>query len=140
MIEHLKKILSREGGREYAPPPEEEQADFLLQYRNMDVGRLYLRKGKWHFEYTEDFRRQKHIPPIVNFPSLHKHYESDTLWPFFVIRIPGLKQPAVQAEIMKNKLDARNEAQLLRHFGKTSIANPFVLIPQDEVPTPATVS
>ncbi len=140
MIEHLKKILSGEGGREYVQPPKEEKADFLLRYDDMEVGRLSLREGMWHFEYTEDFQRQTNIRPIVNFPILDKHYESDTLWPFFVIRIPGLKQPAVQREIKKNKLDERNEAQLLRHFGKKSIANPFILIPQDEALPPATVS
>ena len=131
MIATLKKMLSLEGGREHLQPSKEEKADFLLRYRNLDVGRLSLRKGTWHFEYTEDFRRQTNIRPIVNFPILDKHYESNTLWPFFVIRIPGLKQPAVQREIEKKELDKRNEAQLLKHFGKTSIANPFILIPQD---------
>ncbi len=131
MIENLKKILSREGGREYIEPSKEEKADFLLRHGDVEVGRLSLREGKWHFEYTDDFRHQTDIRPIVNFPILDKHYESDTLWPFFVIRIPGLKQPAVQREIEEKELDERNEAQLLRHFGKTSIANPFILIPQD---------
>lgn len=136
MIENLKKILSREGGREYVQPSKEEKADFLLRVRErtghtLDVGRLSLREGMWHFEYTDGFRRQTKIRPIVNFPILDKHYESDTLWPFFVIRIPGLKQPAVQREIEEKELDEHNEAQLLRHFGKTSIANPFILIPQD---------
>ena len=136
MIENLKKILSREGGREYVQPSKEEKADFLLRVRErtghtLDVGRLSLREGTWHFEYTNAFRRQKRIRPIVNFPHLDKHYKSDTLWPFFVIRIPGLKQPAIQSEIKENELDERNEAQLLKHFGKTSIANPFILISQD---------
>lgn len=131
MIGNLRKILSREGGREHIQPAKDAKADFLLKYRNLDVGRLSLREGMWRFEYTDDFRRQTKIPPIVNFPVLDKRYESDTLWPFFVIRIPGLKQPAVQREIQEEKLDERNEAQLLRHFGKTSIANPFILIPQD---------
>ena len=136
MIENLKKILSREGGREYVQPSKEEKADFLLRVREhtghtLDVGHLSLREGTWHFEYTDVFRRKTDIRPIVNFPHLDKHYESDTLWPFFVIRIPGLKQPAVQREIKEQELDERNEAQLLKHFGKTSIANPFILIPQD---------
>ena len=131
MIATLKKMLSLEGGREHLRPSKEEKADFLLQYHNLDVGRLSLREGTWHFEYTDAFRHRKDIRPIVNFPHLDKHYESDTLWPFFVIRIPGLKQPAVQREIKEQELDERNEAQLLKHFGKTSIANPFILIPQD---------
>ncbi len=131
MIATLKKMLSLEGGREHLRPSKEEKAEFLLQYHNLDVGRLSLREGTWHFEYTNAFRRQKRIRPIVNFPHLDKHYKSDTLWPFFVIRIPGLKQPAIQSEIKENELDERNEAQLLKHFGKTSIANPFILISQD---------
>ena len=67
MIATLKKILSREGGREYVQPSKEEKADFLLRVREhtgrtLDVGRLSLRKGTWHFEYTEDFRHPNEYP------------------------------------------------------------------------------
>lgn len=128
MISTLKKMLSRQDGQEVLRPPKHEEADFLLQDRDLEVGRLWLHDGKWHFEYTDAFRRKKDIYPITNFPRLDKHYESEALWPFFAIRIPGLKQPAIQRILRDENIDARNEAQLLKRFGETTIANPFTLI------------
>ncbi|MBC9890509.1 MAG: hypothetical protein F7B06_11875, partial [Opitutae bacterium] len=64
-------------------------------------------------------------------PHLDKLYESDALWPFFLIRIPGLGQPAIKRMISEENIDPSNEAQLLKRFGKTTIANPFTLIPID---------
>ena len=127
-ISTLKKILSRQDGREQLLTPEQETADFRLQYRDLEIGLLSLHDGKWHFAYTDDFRSQKGVPPLTDFPDLDKHYESEALWPFFAVRIPGLGQPAVQRVIDREDLDKRNEAQLLKRFGKTTIANPFVLV------------
>ena len=131
MISTLKKILFRQDGLKHLRTPQDETAEFLVRHRNLDVGHLTLRGGKWHFEYTDSFRGKKDICPIIDFPHLDKHYESDVLWPFFVIRIPGLGQPAVQRVIREENLDPSNEAQLLKRFGKTTIANPFTLIPKD---------
>ena len=65
---------------------------------------------------------------IIGFPDLDKTYKSELLWPFFQVRIPGLKQPAIQ-EILKNeKIDEFNEVQLLKRFGKKIIANPYELV------------
>ena len=130
MISTLKKMLSRQDGLEGLCTPQHEVADFLLQDRDLEVGRLWLHDGKWHFEYADVFRRKKDVYPIINFPRLDKHYESETLWPFFAIRIPGLKQPAIQRIIREENIDARNEAQLLKRFGETTIANPFILTPR----------
>lgn len=65
----------------------------------------------------------------MDFPDLDKHYRSEDLWPFFAVRIPSLEQPAVQRAVQDMKLDAHNEVDLLRAFGKKTIANPFVLEP-----------
>ncbi len=127
-ISTLKKILSRQDGWEQLQTPDQETADFRLQYRGLNVGVLSLQDGKWHFEYTDDFRDQQEICPIIDFPSLNKHYESEVLWPFFAVRIPSLEQPAVQRVIHEENLDEHNEVQLLKRFGKTTIANPFTLI------------
>ncbi|MDE2725609.1 MAG: HipA N-terminal domain-containing protein [Gemmatimonadota bacterium] len=136
MISTLKKILFHQDGQGHLRTPQDETAEFLLRYRNLDVGHLSLRGGKWHFEYTDTFREKKDAYPIINFPHLDKHYESDVLWPFFVIRIPGLGQPAVQRVIREENLDPSNEVQLLKRFGKTTIANPFTLIPKDALAEP----
>ena len=131
MISTLKKILFHPGGLKHLRTPQDETAEFLLQYRNLDVGHLSLDDGKWHFEYDDAFREKEGVCPIMDFPNLDKHYKSDVLWPFFVVRIPGLGQPAIQRVIREENLDGRNEAQLLKRFGKTTIANPFTLIPKD---------
>ena len=131
MISTLKKILFRQDGQEHLRTPQDETAEFLLRYRDLDVGHLSLYDGKWHFEYDDAFREKECACPIMDFPNLDKHYKSDVLWPFFVVRIPGLGQPAIQRVIQEENLDGRNEVQLLKRFGKTTIANPFTLIPKD---------
>lgn len=127
-ISTLKKMLSRQDGREGLHTPKHEEADFLLQDRDLEVGRLWLQDGKWHFKYADAFRRKKDIYPIINFPHLDKQYVSEALWPFFAIRIPGLKQPAIQRILRDENIDECNEAQLLKRFGETTIANSFTLI------------
>lgn len=127
---NLKKILFRQDGQKQLQTPKGETAEFLVRHDNLDVGYLILRDEKWHFEYTDSFRENKDIRPIIDFPHLDKRYESDVLWPFFLIRIPGLKQPAIQKMIEDGKLDPSNEVQLLKRFGETTIANPFTLIPK----------
>ena len=128
-ISTLKKILSRQDGREQLQTPKHEEANFRLQYRDLDVGYLSHHDGKWHFEYTDDFRLQTNVCPLIDFPHTDKHYTSEVLWPFFAIRIPGLGQPAVQRVIREENLDKHNEAQLLKRFGKMTIANPYILTP-----------
>lgn len=108
--------------------PREEQQRFVLHIGNIPVGELICEAGLWTFAYTEQFKvRRDEFYPIVGFPDLDKVYRSEQLWPFFLVRIPGLGQPEVQETILKEKIDATNEAQLLRRFGERTIANPFVL-------------
>lgn len=129
MISTLKKLLSRQDGREHLLTPRDEDADFLLQYDALDIGLLWLRDGTWHFEYAPAFLSQNEVKPLVDFPHSDKHYESETLWPFFAVRIPSTEQPGVQRVLAEENLDAVNEAQLLKRFGKTTISNPFNLEP-----------
>ena len=93
------------------------------------IGTLFCEKGDWYFKYAEDFKNHSdEYNLIVGFPDLNKTYKSNSLWPFFQIRIPGLKQPAIQ-EILKNeKIDQANEVALLKRFGEKTISNPYQLI------------
>jgi hypothetical protein len=54
-------------------------------------------------------------------------YTKDELWPFFIIRIPSLKQPKVQKIISKEEIDSTSQVELLKRFGEKSISNPFQL-------------
>ena len=128
MMSTLKKILFHQDGREQLRTPHNVDAEFLLRYRKLDVGRLTLHDGTWHFEYVDAFRNNEGVSPITDFPKLEEQYESDELWPFFLVRIPGLGQPAIRRVIRDENLDKTNEAQLLKRFGKTTIVNPFTLV------------
>ncbi|SDW84945.1 HipA N-terminal domain-containing protein [Hydrobacter penzbergensis] len=109
--------------------PKEEDAKFILTVDNIRIGMLYCDKGDWYFKYTEDFKdHSNEYNRIVGFPDLNKTYKSETLWPFFQIRIPGLKQPAIQEILENEKINKENEAALLKRFGQKSISNPYKLV------------
>lgn len=108
--------------------PENESQLFVLHIGNVPVGELTCADGVWTFRYTEQFKaRSEEFYPVVGFPELDKVYSSKSLWPFFLVRIPGLGQPEVRETIARENIDASNEAELLRRFGKRTLANPFVL-------------
>jgi HipA-like protein len=102
---------------------------FRVMLGALCVGVLQADRGEWVFTYTGEFRQQDKISPIVNFPVLDREYRSRTLWPFFALRIPSLKQPALQEFLQKQPSATADEGILLREFGMRSIANPFRLVP-----------
>lgn len=109
--------------------PKDEEAKFILKVDGLRIGTLYCEKGEWYFKYTEEFKEHSNeYNRIVGFSDLNKTYKSDTLWPFFQIRIPGLKQPAIQEILEKEKIDKDNEVALLKRFGQKSISNPYELV------------
>jgi len=109
--------------------PKDEAAKFILMVDGIRIGILYCEKGNWFFKYTDDFKNHSdEYNRIIGFPDLNKTYQSDTLWPFFQIRIPGLKQPAVQEILAKEKIDKANEVALLKRFGHKTISNPYELV------------
>ena len=126
MLSKLKSLWKSEG-QEKIKTPQDYDADFQLTYKNLIVGTLKLRKGVWYFQYSDDFKNQNLIKPLVDFPDIEKEYCSDELQPFFAHRIPGLGQPKVKKIVEEENLNAENEAQMLERFGKVSIANPFHL-------------
>lgn len=110
--------------------PSNENASFLLKIDNVEVGKLRSENGSWVFVYSEEFKNkyQQEYKHIAGFPELSKIYKNESLWPFFLIRIPGLKQPAIKEIIEKEKIDVHNEAALLKRFGRQTISNPYELI------------
>ncbi len=109
--------------------PKDEEAKFILQVDDIRIATLSCKDGVWFFKYTDDFKvHSETYNHIVGFPDLNKTYHSDTLWPFFQVRIPGLKQPAVLEILAKEKIDQNNEVALLKRFGKRTITNPYELV------------
>ena len=125
MISKIKRLFAKPEGLERASIPVGRIATFGLVYGNLPIGVLELRKGVWCFAYSEPFKRQTEIPPIVGFPDINKKYQSEDLWPFFISRIPSTSRPAVKEVLDKEHIDETDLAALLGRFGKKTISNPF---------------
>lgn len=125
--EMWRRILSQSDGKDEVETPKDQTFTFLLRYKNLDVGVLSLDQGRWTFKYTDEFRAQSEIEPLVGFSDAHRTYSSRELWCFFSVRIPSLDQPAIEKAIRNERLDRTNSAELLKRFGERTIANPFVL-------------
>jgi HipA-like protein len=134
MLKKFKKWLLSKSEEEdvyeiYPQLPKEEDAKFQLKVDNISIGILSCSEGVWHFKYSDEFKRHSNeYNHIVGFSDLDKTYQSEVLWPFFQIRIPGLKQPAVQEILKKERIDENNEVALLRRFGRRTISNPYELV------------
>ena len=123
----LAKLFRNEEQPENLDTPIHIKAIFKLMYENLEIGILSYENGKWTFEYSEAFKSQDELDVLIDFPQKNKKYEETFLWPFFAHRIPGLGQPQVRNIIEREKIDPQNEVDLLKRFGKKSIANPFEL-------------
>lgn len=130
MLDRLKrawKMLRAEGQEEIVTPADVE-TEFTLTYGDLVIGHLRLEGGRWEFRYSEDFRAQTSVQPLIDFPDVDKTYSAKALWPFFMARIPSLSQPLVREAVEREGLDEHSDVQLLRRFGERSISNPFVLV------------
>lgn len=108
-----------------------ENASFLLVFQDLNIGMLTFNGKEWIFKYSNEFQQQDKYQPLIIFPNIQKEYRSKELWPFFVTRIPSVKQPEMKAYLKstgKNEKD--NLVDLLRKFGYRTITNPFLLKPQ----------
>ncbi len=125
----IKRFFSKENEGLELHLPDNETATFYLMVDNIKIAILSCKKATWTFSYTNEFKsKADEYTLITGFPDINKSYESDHLWPFFNVRIPGLKQPFIQEIIKKEHIDQTNEVALLRRFGKKTIANPYELI------------
>lgn len=127
MLKELVKKLWKSEGQETMFTPKDIEAEFKLTYRKLEIGTLSLKDGKWTFMYSEAFKAQDKIKPLTDFPNLDKVYTSEDLYPFFLSRIPGSGQTKFQETIKRENIDPDNEAELLKRFGRQTIANSFVL-------------
>lgn len=123
----LRKLYNWLSGVE--PLPVEEKIAFKVMLGTREVGTLLADRGEWVFSYSDEFRSQTELNPIVDFPDVKKRYRSRTLWPFFALRIPSPEQPAVREFIRSQPNEKVDEGILLKEFGERSIANPFRLVP-----------
>lgn len=104
-----------------------ENGKFELLFENKVIGTLEYKNNKWIFKYSDEYKKEKFILPLLNFPDVNKIYEFEDLVPFFATRIPNLNQPYHQKKINKYNGDKNNLVSLLKIFGEKSINNPFEL-------------
>jgi HipA-like protein len=132
MLEKAKKLFKylnqHSEGHEDLETPQDIHAEFILKYKSLTVGFLELHEGIWTFSYSQEFKEQEDLRPIVQFPDKNKIYKNEELWPFFTIRIPGLNQPEIQRIIESENIDRTNEVELLKRFGEKTISNPYELV------------
>jgi HipA-like protein len=107
--------------------PEGARADFVLYLGELPVGFLEVKKGKWLFKYTDQFKLKSYLRPIVEFPDLARVYENDELWQFFTARLPSTLQPDVEAVLEKEEISEDDVVALLKRFGSKTITSPFEL-------------
>lgn len=131
MLNLFKKLITKEDNTNLDPVEFEFAGEirFTLKIKDLIIGYLSVEEGLWNFKYSDEFKDQTKYARLTGFSDLNKIYKAKVLWPFFKIRIPGLKQPMIKDIIASEKLDAQNEAVLLRRFGKKSMANPYILEP-----------
>lgn len=119
------KLFTRKPGYLSAVSQDKDSKKFELLYGNNPIGYLQFADGVWHFEYSDWFKNQDRIVPLIEFPEKDKKYRSKALWSFFSSRIPS------QENIDSKKGDMVNLSlsELLEKFGKQTINNPFILKP-----------
>jgi len=113
--------------RKAVEAPPESQAKFELYYDDILVGTLTVDRGVWRFEYSEQFKTQDDLRPLVEFPDVNEQYESKELWQFFVMRIPSPEQAEVEEILKREHIEEGDAVSLLKRFGERTINNPFRL-------------
>lgn len=112
--------------RDLTVPPNVD-AEFLLVFGDLLVGKLSVSDGLWRFQYSKEFRVQDDLRPLVEFPDLEKVYTQPELWQFFASRIPSTLQPDVEAVLEREHIEDDDIIALLKRFGKRTVTSPFEL-------------
>jgi HipA-like protein len=107
--------------------PPGARAKFLLKYDSLLIGTLSVQDGKWLFEYSDDFRRNEVMRPIVEFTDVSSIYESREPWQFFASRIPSRERAEVVEILEREQIEEVDAVSLLRRFGRRTVTNPFEL-------------
>ena len=131
-MQRFKDIFRGWLGREAMQTPAEAVARFRLCYGRLPVVDLSVKDGVWMLRYTDEFRSQDKLRPLVEFPDVERTYRSEELWPFFSMRIPSLQQSSIRRIVDSEQIDETDEVKLLQRFGRRSITNPFELCDYSE--------
>lgn len=128
MITKLKNLIWKTDGMNFIDAPTNSKGLFQLVYGDHLIGTLKYEDGTWTFQYSDDFKKNPDLNPIINFPDKQKVYNSPELWPFFATRIPALNQPYQFKKIAKANANKEDSVALLKIFGSETITNPYRLV------------
>ncbi len=123
MVKNIVKLFFRKPDYLHGIEQNSVSKKFVLTYGKNDIGYLEHGGNQWKFVYSEWFKQQDRIQPLVEFPKKNVIYKSPELWSFFSSRIPSAKQ----LKVGKSSGRKLNMDELLEKFGKQTINNPFVL-------------
>ena len=85
------------------------------------VGYLYKDNEHFVFRYASDYSGD----PISSFPLVDQVYRSETLWPFFAVRIPPLDRADVRETMKKRALEGGQTIRVLHTVAEASPTNPY---------------
>ena len=134
MIEFFKNIFSKPEDTVSNVVEDNSDIRFVLTIGNLIIGYLTIEDGFWIFQYSEEFKNQNKYRLLIGFSNKDKIYKSEVLWPFFKVRIPGLKQPMVKEILEAENIDKNNEALLLKRFGRRNMSSPYILTAEQLLP------
>lgn len=103
------------------------KAKFSLSYKDLNIGFLEFSPAEnaWIFSYSDEFKNQNTIAPIISFPDTSKVYHGKELWSFFTSRIPD--NVGHSSSEIKSKQENKALIDLLQSYGRKTITNPFDL-------------
>jgi len=132
MIEFIKNLFNKPDDEPANTVIQNSNATFILKINDKETGELIIgtlefSDNFWIFKYSETFKQQQKYRRLTGFSELDKVYKREVLWPFFKIRIPGLKQPLVQKILEEEDINKSDEVSLLKRFGRRNISNPYLL-------------
>ena len=136
MFDKLMRLFrSMTSGMDSQSRDRSSDAVFILKLGKLSMLMLVRKNGMWVMKYTDEFKAQDRVAPLVAFPNVEKTYQSEELWPFFAVRIPSIARPEVERTVKQENLDYGDSAAMLDRFGGRSIADPFELESQGSLMT-----
>lgn len=129
----LQRFRSVASGSEGNSIDQSSDAVFVLILGKLPILILSRNTDGWKMFYTDEFKNQCKIAPLVAFPEINKVYHSPELWPFFSVRIPSIARPEVKRTVQQEQLNYNDVAAMLQRFGRKSIGDPFELKPESEL-------
>jgi len=92
------------------------------------IGTLSVGLHRFVFTYSPEFRRSG-MPVLPGFPDVDQTYESESLFPFFQLRIPPTTRDDVKRVLTEKAIRDDDVFEMLRVLGRRTAASPFTLVP-----------